>query len=258
MSTEPPPKSSQGGTTDFGYEQVSYAEKVERVADVFSSVASSYDLMNDLMSLGTHRLLKRFVLDMSACRPDDKILDLAGGTGDMSMLFADRPGFSGRIVLADINAQMLHTARDRLADRGYADIHLLQADAQSLPLPDNSFNLVTIAFGLRNVASKERALMAIQRILVPGGRLLVLEFSKPKYPLLDQAFTAYSSLWPTLGKIITSDADSYRYLVESIDMHPAQETLSLMFEDAGFTEVRYHNLIGGVVALHVGLKAPLS
>lgn len=251
---KPSAAQAQGSLTDFGFEQVSYAEKTGRVADVFRKVAARYDLMNDLMSLGTHRLLKRVMLDMSAARPGDAVLDLAGGTGDMAMLLADLVGTTGKVVLADINAQMLAVSRDRMLERGYAEIHLVQADAEALPMPPASFDLVVISFGLRNFARKEQALAAIQHSLAPGGRLLVLEFSKPRSGLLAAAFDAYASLWPTLGKLVVQDAASYRYLVESISTHPDQETLSLMFSDAGFTNVRCHDLLGGVAALHIGMK----
>ena len=244
----------QGSRTDFGFEQVLEVEKTERVAKVFNTVADRYDLMNDLLSLGSHRLLKHIALDVSAVRPGARVLDLAGGTGDLAMLMADKAGPEGTVILADINISMLEIARDRLADRGYADIQLLQADAEALPLPEASIDLVVMAFGLRNVTRKEQALMAVQRCLVPGGRLLVLEFSRPKNPLLKKAFAVYTSFWPLLGKVVAGDAAPYRYLVESIAMHPNKDALALMFEDAGFAKVRYHSLMAGAAAIHIGFK----
>lgn len=248
-------KKPQLRQTDFGFEQVSEVEKTERVAKVFRTVAGRYDLMNDLLSLGSHRLLKHIALAVSAVRPGDRVLDLAGGTGDLAMLMADKVGPEGTVMLADINISMLEIARERLADRGYASIQLLQADAEALPLPESSVDLVVMAFGLRNITRKEQALMAVQRCLVPGGRLLVLEFSKPKNPLLNKAFDVYTSFWPLLGKLVAGDATPYRYLVESIAMHPSKDALALMFEDAGFTKVRYHSLIAGVAAIHIGFKS---
>lgn len=238
------------GTTDFGYQQVPVGEKAERVAGVFRSVAPRYDIMNDLMSLGSHRLMKRMVLELSGVRAGDQVLDLAGGTGDLSALFARRVGRQGRVVLADINNAMLQLGRDRLLDEGHVQVTPVQADAEALPFPDNSFDCLSIGFGLRNVTHKERALAEMCRVLKPGGRLLVLEFSHARPRLLGQAFDAWSSLWPTFGKLITGDAEAYRYLNESIRMHPRQEALSDMIETAGFVQVRCHDLAGGIVALH--------
>lgn len=241
-------------TTDFGYQQVPIGEKAERVASVFRSVAPRYDIMNDLMSLGTHRLMKRMTLELSSVRPGQRVLDLAGGTGDLTELFAARVGPNGQVVLADVNASMLALGRDRLLDAGIGHARPVQADAESLPFEAGSFDCVSIGFGLRNVTRKDRALAEILRVLVPGGRLLVLEFSKPRNPLLGQAFDIWSSLWPTFGKLVTGDADSYRYLNESIRMHPPQEALSEMLSDAGFGAVRCHDLAGGIVALHRGIR----
>lgn len=247
---------SEKKTTDFGYERVAVEEKAGRVADVFHSVAARYDLMNDLMSGGVHRLWKRFTIELAAVRPGQKILDIAGGTGDLSYAFAKKVGPDGLVVLADINESMLNVGRDRLTDRGMAgNLQYAQADAQYLPFPDNTFDCITIAFGLRNVTDKDLALQSMLRVLKPGGRLLVLEFSKPKNPLLEKAYDTYSfKLLPFMGKVVANDADSYRYLAESIRMHPDQETLKGMMEAVGFVNTEYHNMTGGVVALHKGIK----
>jgi len=244
-------------TTHFGYETVKVEEKAERVADVFDSVASRYDLMNDLMSAGIHRIWKKFTIEMSAVRRGQRVLDIAGGTGDLSAKFSQLVGDDGGVVLADINQSMLKVGRDRLCDRGVAgNVFYTQADAQQLPFPDNTFDCITIAFGLRNVTDKSLALKAMQRVLKPGGRLLVLEFSKPGNKLLQKAYDAYSfSVLPLMGKLVTNDSASYRYLAESIRMHPDQETLKGMMEDAGLSQCQYYNMTGGVVALHKGLKA---
>lgn len=243
-------------TTHFGYEQVSVDDKAGRVAGVFHSVAARYDLMNDLMSGGIHRLWKRFTIELSAVRPGQRVLDIAGGTGDLSYQFARRVGDEGLVVLADINASMLNVGRDRLLDRGSAgNIQFAQTDAQYLPFPDNTFDCISIAFGLRNVTDKDLALSAMLKALKPGGRLLVLEFSKPQNPLLEKAYDAYSfKLLPLMGKLVADDADSYRYLAESIRMHPDQNTLKAMMDQAGFVNTEFHNLTGGIVALHKGIK----
>lgn len=243
-------------TTHFGYQQVPIEEKAERVAGVFGSVAASYDLMNDVMSFGVHRLWKRFTVDLSGVRAGERVLDLAGGTGDLAEKFVERVGERGRVMLADINAAMLREGRERLVNRGVvAGIEYLQADAECLPFPDDYFDCVTMAFGLRNVTHKERALAAIYRVLKPGGRALILEFSKPSVPGLQPLYDLYSfRVLPLMGKLIARDADSYRYLAESIRMHPDQETLKEMMRDAGFERCDYHNLSGGIVALHKGYK----
>ncbi len=243
-------------TTHFGFENVKTTDKARRVADVFHSVAAKYDIMNDLMSGGVHRIWKRFTIEMSAARPKQKILDIAGGTGDLSYQFSRIVGPDGLVVLADINDSMLSVGRDRLTDRGVAgNIEYCQTDAQYLPFPDNTFDCITIAFGLRNVTDKDLALRSMLRVLKPGGRLLVLEFSKPTNPVMEKIYDQYSfKLLPFMGKVITNDADSYRYLAESIRMHPDQETLLSMLKDAGFTDCEYHNMTSGVVALHKGLK----
>lgn len=243
-------------TTDFGYERVKTAEKAGRVREVFDSVAAQYDLMNDLMSGGLHRLWKRFTIELSAVRSGQTVLDIAGGTGDLAAKFSKLVGADGKVILADINAAMLSVGRDRLIDKGaLSNIDVVQADAQFLPFEDNSIDCITIAFGLRNVTDKAKALKSMHRILKPGGRVLVLEFSKPTSPLLSRVYDAYSfSALPAMGKLITDDADSYRYLAESIRKHPDQESLLEMVEDAGFVDCRYHNMTGGIVAVHRGIK----
>lgn len=243
-------------TTHFGYKTVAEDDKVSLVANVFHSVAAKYDVMNDVMSFGIHRLWKRFTIDCSAVRPGQKVLDLAGGTGDLTALFSKRVGPSGKVVLADINASMLAVGRDKLRDQGLVDnIEYVQANAEALPFADNSFDIITIAFGLRNVTNKDAALASMFRVLKPGGRLLVLEFSKPQSELLTKAYDFYSfNLLPKMGQLVAGDAESYQYLAESIRMHPDQATLQQMMEQAGFAEVSYHNLTGGIVALHRGYK----
>ncbi|MEE3019474.1 MAG: bifunctional demethylmenaquinone methyltransferase/2-methoxy-6-polyprenyl-1,4-benzoquinol methylase UbiE [Pseudomonadota bacterium] len=243
-------------TTDFGYERVKTAEKAGRVREVFDSVAAQYDLMNDLMSGGLHRLWKRFTIELSAVRSGQTVLDIAGGTGDLAAKFSKLVGADGKVILADINAAMLSVGRDRLIDKGaLSNIDVVQADAQYLPFEDNSIDCITIAFGLRNVTDKAKALRSMHRVLKPGGRVLVLEFSKPTSPLLSKVYDAYSfSALPAMGKLITDDADSYRYLAESIRKHPDQESLLEMVEDAGFVDCRYHNMTGGIVAVHRGIK----
>ena len=249
-------ETSTDDTTDFGYERVRKEEKAGRVREVFDSVASRYDLMNDLMSGGMHRLWKRFTIELSSVRPGQTVLDIAGGTGDLAAKFSQRVGPDGHVILADINAAMLSVGRDRLIDKGALNnISVSQADAQFLPYADNSIDCITIAFGLRNVTDKALALRSMHRVLKPGGRLLVLEFSKPTSPLLSQVYDAYSfSALPFMGKLITNDADSYRYLAESIRKHPDQETLLEMVEDAGFVHCKYHHMTGGIVAIHRGVK----
>lgn len=243
-------------TTHFGFREVPESAKAGMVGQVFSSVASRYDVMNDVMSLGIHRLWKRFTIEQAGVRPGQKILDVAGGTGDLSAQFAPRVGASGSVTVADINAAMLDVGRARLADAGLAgNIEFVQANAECLPFPDNHFDCITIAFGLRNVTHIDAALASMFRVLKPGGRLLVLEFSKPTFPGLSAVYDAYSfHLLPKLGKLIANDEDSYRYLVESIRKHPDQETLKGMMTHAGFERVHYFNLSGGIVALHKGYK----
>jgi demethylmenaquinone methyltransferase/2-methoxy-6-polyprenyl-1,4-benzoquinol methylase len=243
-------------TTHFGYRQVAVDEKEKRVADVFHSVAAKYDVMNDLMSFGIHRIWKRIAIEYSGVRSGQRVLDIAGGTGDLTLRFSRLVGAEGQVVLADINDSMLKVGRDKLQDRGASsNIRYVQANAEELPFPDNYFDCITIAFGLRNVTNKDRALASMARVLKPGGRLLVLEFSKTENPLLSKLYDVYSfSLLPMVGKLVVNDADSYRYLAESIRMHPDQETLKGMMEDAGLVRCQYHNMTGGVVALHKGIK----
>ena len=242
-------------TTHFGFQQVPVGEKARRVAEVFHSVAGKYDLMNDLMSLGIHRLWKRFAVELAGVRPGQRVLDVAGGTGDLSRAFAERVGPTGEVVLSDINASMLAEGRRRLVDHGVVgNVRYVQADAQYLPFPDNHFDCITIGFGLRNVTHKETALEAMRRVLKPGGCVLVLEFSKPS-AALRPAYDLYSfKVLPLLGRFVAGDAGSYQYLAESIRMHPDQETLKGMMERAGLERVEYFNLTGGVVAVHRGFK----
>jgi len=248
---------SDDNTTHFGYKEVRTEEKAGMVGDVFDSVASRYDLMNDLMSAGIHRIWKRFTIELSGVRPGNRVLDIAGGTGDLAAKFAPMVGDTGEVVLADINASMLRVGRDRLTDRGIpGNLYYVQADAQHLPFPDDHFDCITIAFGLRNVTDKDLALRSMLRVLKPGGRLLVLEFSKPRNPLLSKAYDAYSfAVLPVMGRLIARDSDSYQYLAESIRVHPDQETLRGMMEDAGFARCDYHDMTGGIVAVHRGIKA---
>ena len=243
-------------TTHFGYETVDAKEKAGRVAGVFHSVADNYDLMNDLMSAGIHRLWKHMTIEMSGVRKGHKVLDIAGGTGDLAAKFSKIVGSEGSVVLADINESMLKVGRDRLIDRGITEnVMFSQADAQYLPFPDNTFNVITIAFGLRNVTDKDMALRSMLRVLRPGGKLLILEFSKPTSSLLSKIYDTYSfNVLPRLGKVFANDSDSYKYLAESIRMHPDQSTLLHMLDSAGFENTDFHNMTGGVVALHRGIK----
>ena len=244
------------GTTHFGFRDVPVAEKQKLVGQVFSSVAQQYDLMNDLMSLGVHRVWKRYFVGTSGVKRGDRVLDLAGGTGDIAALLHQRVGETGEVVLGDINAEMLHVGRDRLTDRGLVrGLRYIQLNAEALPFPDASFDLVTIAFGLRNVTDKAKALREMQRVLKPGARALVLEFSqvKPEWfrPIYD--FHSFQVL-PRLGRLFAKDADSYQYLAESIRKHPDQETLQSMMAEAGFERCTHRNLSGGIVAIHSGYR----
>jgi demethylmenaquinone methyltransferase/2-methoxy-6-polyprenyl-1,4-benzoquinol methylase len=243
-------------TTHFGYEDVAVSEKASRVRGVFDSVASKYDVMNDLMSMGIHRLWKRQAIEMSGAREGQQILDLAGGTGDLSIQFARIVGARGRVVLSDINASMLQNGRERLINEGVlGNVEFVQINAEQIPFPENSFDCVTISFGLRNVTDKEQALRSIHRVLKPGGRLLVLEFSKPTNETFRSLYDFYSfNILPKIGKVVADDEESYRYLAESIRMHPDQETLRGMMDEAGFSRTEYFNMTGGVVALHRGFK----
>jgi len=240
-------------TTDFGYQQVPEDEKAKRVGGVFKSVAPSYDVMNDLMSLGLHRVWKRFTLEMSGVREGSRVLDVASGSGDLAAAFAKRVGASGEVWMTDINAAMLAVGRDKLIDQGvFAPLAL--CDAEKLPFPPGSFDCVSVAFGLRNMTHKEAALAEMARVTKPGGRVLVLEFSRPWKPL-SRAYDAYSfTILPALGKYVAKDEAAYRYLAESIRMHPDQETLKSMMERVGLESVEYFNLAGGIVALHRGYK----
>lgn len=244
-------------TTDFGYKQVPTEKKAGLVAGVFHSVAAKYDLMNDLMSGGVHRIWKFFTIEKSGARAGHTILDIAGGTGDLSASFSKIVGETGQVILADINDSMLKVGRDKLIDRGHGNnIDYVQADAQYLPFPDNTFDCITIAFGLRNVTNKDLALASMLRVLKPGGRLLVLEFSKPTTTTLEKIYDTYSfKILPKMGELVAGDAESYAYLAESIRMHPDQETLKDMMNSAGFVKTEYTNMTGGVVALHRGFKA---
>ena len=240
-------------TTNFGFETVAEAQKAQKVAGVFHSVANRYDLMNDLMSCGLHRLWKHFAIEQSGVREGSRVLDVAGGSGDLSRVFVKRVGSTGRVILTDINSSMLSVGRDRLLDEGVIPL-AAQCDGEKLPFPRNYFDCVSVAFGLRNMTHKDAALKEMYRVLRPGGRLLVLEFSKiwkPLQPLYD----SYSfNFLPAMGKLVVNDEDSYRYLAESIRMHPGQEELRQMMRTAGFGHVDVHNLSAGVVALHVGIK----
>jgi demethylmenaquinone methyltransferase/2-methoxy-6-polyprenyl-1,4-benzoquinol methylase len=240
-------------TTHFGFKTVPEHEKQAKVGEVFHSVAQKYDVMNDVMSVGMHRVWKQFALDTSGVKSGDKVLDIAGGSGDLSKLFAKKVGPTGEVILTDINASMLGVGRDRMLDAGL-NVPAMQCNAEQLPFADNSFDCVIVAFGLRNMTHKDVALKEMQRVLKVGGRLLVLEFSKVWQPL-EKLYDIYSfKLLPLMGKLIAKDADSYQYLAESIRMHPDQETLKQMMLDAGFNRVDYYNLSAGVVALHKGYK----
>lgn len=254
--TETNTQSSTDDTTHFGYQTVDSNRKQGLVANVFHSVAAKYDVMNDLMSAGIHRVWKRFTIELSGVRTGHSVLDLAGGTGDLAAKFSKLVGPEGRVVLADINESMLRVGRDKLTDLGLVgNIEYAQVNAEYLPFPDNTFDCITIAFGLRNVTDKDTALRSMLRVLKPGGRLLVLEFSKPESELLSKAYDAYSfNLLPKIGKLVANDEESYRYLAESIRMHPDQDTLKSMMEEAGFARCEYHNMTGGIVAIHKGLK----
>ena len=248
-------KQDSDNTTHFGYQSVAAEDKASMVRSVFDSVASRYDVMNDLMSAGMHRLWKRFTIDQAAVRPGDTILDLAGGTGDLARKFSRKVGPEGHVVLADINAAMLKQGRTRLVDAGIAgNLSITQVDAQNLPFADGTFDCITMAFGLRNVTDKDAALRSMFGTLKSGGKAMILEFSEPS-KAIKPAYDLYSfKVLPTLGKLVADDPDSYQYLAESIRMHPNQETLKSMMEDAGFERCRYHNLAAGIVALHIGYR----
>ena len=246
----------QDNTTHFGFREIPVDEKVRHVADVFHSVAGKYDLMNELMSGGVHRLWKRITIERSGVRSGHSVLDIAGGTGDLTRKFSRLVGPTGKVILADINDSMLKVGRDKLINSGTAgNVEYVQANAEALPFADNTFDVITIAFGLRNVTDKDAALRSMQRVLKPGGKLMVLEFSKTQNIALTKIYDFYSfNILPQMGKLIANDAESYRYLAESIRMHPDQETLKDMMEGAGLVNCRYENMTGGVVALHTGIK----
>ncbi len=248
---------SKTETTHFGYQTVPRETKRSLVGGVFDSVAGRYDLMNDLMSAGIHRLWKRFTIELSGIRKGHRVLDLAGGTGDLAGRFSPLVGPEGLVVLSDINNSMLSIGRDKLTDKGLIEnLQFVQADAEMLPFPDDYFDCITIGFGLRNVTDKPKALASMLRVLKPGGRCLVLEFSKPTDPLIEKLYDQYSfSILPKIGKYVADDEESYRYLAESIRMHPDQDTLRDMMADAGFDNCSYHNMTAGVVAVHRGFKA---
>lgn len=247
---------SNDSYTHFGYSNVPVGEKADRVGEVFHSVASRYDLMNDLMSFRLHRLWKDFAVSRSGVREGDRVLDVAGGSGDLAERFLNRVGPKGHVLLSDINPSMLAEGRRRLFDAGFVEnVNYLITDAEQLAVADSSFDCVSIAFGLRNVTDKDKALRSMCRAVKPGGRVLILEFSKPVSNLLSRAYDQFSfSVIPRLGEVITKDRDSYQYLVESIRRHPDQQTLKQMMLDAGFDDVSYHNLTGGIVALHIGVR----
>lgn len=248
--------SNREKTTHFGFDSVAWDEKEKKVGAVFESVAKNYDLMNNLMSLGIHHLWKHFTIALSQVREGQRVLDLAGGTGDLTRLMSKRVGEKGAVILADINGAMLNVGRNRLLNQGlYSNIAFAQANAQTLPFADNSFHCITIGFGLRNVTDKDEALRSMYRVCKPGGRLMVLEFSTPTLPGLKPLYDWYSfNILPQIGHLFAKDAESYQYLAESIRMHPSQEPLKQMIEKAGFEDCHYHNLSGGIVALHIAHK----
>ena len=247
--------SSDENSTHFGYKTVAADDKADMVRGVFDSVASRYDVMNDLMSAGLHRLWKRYTIDRAAVKPGNIVLDLAGGTGDLALEFSRKVGKEGQVVLADINAAMLEQGRRRLIDADVSgNVTIAQVDAQSLPFESGTFDCITMAFGLRNVTDKDAALASMFRVLKPGGKAMILEFSEPN-KAIKPAYDVYSfKVLPAIGKLVTNDPDSYQYLAESIRMHPDQETLKSMMESAGFERCRFHNMAAGIVALHIGYR----
>ena len=242
-------------TTHFGFEKVRIGEKAERVAEVFDTVSPKYDIMNDVISLGTHRVVKWYAVNASSIKPGSHVLDIAAGTGDLTIPISRRVGPAGCVIMSDINPQMLAAGRARLARAEIPDnVQFQQADAENLDFAHDTFDAVTIGYGIRNFTDKARALREILRVLKPGGQLTIIEFSKPTSPRLQIMADAYASLWPAFGKILVGDAKPYRYLVESIKMHPDQETLKSMMQEAGYAHAAYENLMGGIAALHIGIK----
>ena len=239
---------------DFGYQKVSPVEKTKLVGGVFKEVASRYDLMNDFMSFGSHRILKRILLNMSQISPNSKVLDLAGGTGDVTALFAQRLAEEGSIWLADYSQEMIAVARDRMLNQGFSNVNFTVTQAESLPFESDHFNCVSISFGFRNFTDKELALQEIYRVLAPGGILLILEFSKPTNRLLETAYKGFQSLWPLAGNLVVGSKSPYQYLVESIDKHPDQQAVKQMLEDANFQAVSVFNFLGGITSIHKGQK----
>ena len=239
-----------GERASFGFRSVPPEEKTRLVGEVFTSVAQRYDLMNDLMSLGSHRLMKRMLVEMSGARPGHCLLDLAGGTGDIARLLAPVVGGAGRVVLADLNPSMLALGREKTLDAGLAQVRCCCLKAEALPFAEGEFDGAAIGFGLRNFTDKRRALAELKRVLKPGGVLLVLDFSKPSSPWLSAAFRGFQSAWPTLGKLVVGDSESYRYLIESISVHPDQQALKVLLTDAAFAAVEHHDLLGGIAAIH--------
>ena len=248
-------KKDNKGKTNFGFKEVDSDMKANLVGNVFDTVSGNYDLMNDLMSFGIHRLWKRITIETTGIRNDFKVLDLAGGTGDMVKLMREKISEKGTLILSDINASMLEEGRNRLIDQGIEDVHMAQIDAQFLPFEDDTFDLITIAFGLRNVTHKEKALQSILKALKPGGKLVILEFSKPQNEVFREIYDLFSfEVIPKIGELIAQTEESYRYLAESIRMHPTQEELKEMLEKSGFTKCKYENLTNGIVAIHSGQK----
>lgn len=255
MSTRGYSEEDQAATTHFGFEKVRVDQKARKIAEVFDTVSPKYDFMNDVISFGTHRAVKWYAIKESNIKPGSKVLDIAAGTGDLTILISKRVGAQGSVIHSDINDQMLQAGRARLAKADIPDnVQFIQADAEDLQFEDSTFDAVTIGYGIRNFTNKMQALREILRVLKPGGQLTIVEFSKPTSKPLQMMTDAYSSLWPTFGKIFVGDGKPYRYLVDSIKMHPDQETFKSMMQDAGYSHVNYENLMGGIAALHIGLK----